>query len=255
MTRPIIRLVIAEDEDSIRERIADYIRRETTVIDEVYTAETGQETLDLIYRYRPQLLLLDIQMPIKDGLMVLKEAIAAGVCPKTIVLSGHDDFVYAQKSIQYGVVEYMLKPGRSTDILSKLETIAREFLPNGGEEQVSESSIDSGGNRFVEEALQYMREHYPNDITQPEVAKKLGVSASYLSTLFTKHVGYGFAESLNRIRVKRACDYFVDTSIKIYEVASHVGFNDEKYFSSVFKSIMGVTPSQYRQSILEGEPE
>lgn len=246
MSNPIIRLVIAEDEDSIREKIENYIRKSSTVIDEVYGASTGQEALDLIFRYHPQILLLDIQMPLKDGIKVLQEATIAGVCPKTIILSGHDTFTYAQKAIRYGVSDYLLKPCRSIEILQKLEYLALEAVPEREIANSPEEDTESSGNRFVEDALQYMEEHYPEQITQPIVAEKLGVSAGYLSTLFTRHMNCGFTECLNKIRISRACDYFVDSGIKTYEVAYRVGFHDEKYFSNVFKKIMGVTPSQYR---------
>jgi two-component system response regulator YesN len=249
MNREPIRLLIAEDEDSIRVSIENYVRRHTVVFDEVFGAATGQEALDIIFRYRPRVMLLDIQMPLKDGPAVLKEATAAGACPKTIILSGHNDFSYAQKAIRYGVADYLLKPCRSTEILEKLERLAGE----GREDD--EARPDAGapaGNRLVEDALHYMREHYPEPVTQPLVAQVLGVTPGYLSTLFTRHTGSGFSDCLNKIRIEHACDYYLDGQMKTYEIAFRVGFHDEKYFSSVFKKIMGVTPSQYRQSLRDG---
>lgn len=242
-----IRLLIAEDEDSIRSSISSYIQKNTRVFNEVLSAATGQEALDLILRYRPAAMLLDIQMPIKDGLTVLKEATAAGVCPKTIILSGHDAFSYAQKAIRYGVADYLLKPCRSTEILQKLEQLVADQPPQSPQPAQDDDS-EASGNRLVEEALRYMNEHYPEPITQPVVAEALGVTPGYLSTLFSRNVGSGFAECLNKLRIERACEYFVDEQIKTYEVAFRVGFHDEKYFSSVFKKMMGLTPSQYRKT-------
>lgn len=248
-----IRVLIAEDEESIRTSLENYVRKHTTVFDEVFGAASGQEALDLIYRYHPQVMLLDIQMPDKDGLEVLGEATSAGICPKTIILSGHDAFRYAQSALRYGVVDYLLKPCRSTEILQKLERIVS--LEAMADEHPSaypgEETAEEDRNRIVEDALRYMREHYPEAITQPMVAQELGVSPSYLSSLFSRYTPNGFAECLNRIRVERACDYFVDGRMKAYEVAFHVGFQDEKYFSSVFKKIMGMTPSQYRRQVLK----
>lgn len=246
MQKDPVRLIIAEDEESIRTSIENYVRKNTSVFDEVYGAATGQEALDLIFRYHPQVMLLDIQMPIKDGLTVLKEATFADACPKTIILSGHDTFDYARKALRYNVFDYLLKPCRSTEILEKLEKLAGKTASKPA--AANETGTDTAGNRFVEQALHYMREHYPEPITQPIVAEALGVTPSYLSTLFTRNLGYGFAECLNKIRIERACDYFVDSQMKTYEVAYRVGFQDEKYFSNVFKKIMGLTPSQYRKT-------
>ncbi len=94
------RLLIAEDEDAIRESIEKYIRANTRLIDEIYTAENGRRAIEIILQYRPQIMLLDIQMPLKDGLAVMRDTRAAGVCPRTVIMSGHDQFSYAQQALR-----------------------------------------------------------------------------------------------------------------------------------------------------------
>jgi two-component system response regulator YesN len=245
-----VRLLIAEDEDSIRRSIRNYLKSNTGCIDEYFEAGNGQEALDIIYQYRPHIMLLDIQMPVKDGLTVMKEAVAAAVCPRTIIISGHGEFEYAQKAIRYGAVDYLLKPCRSTEILKKVEAIAEgEFsAPSSGPNRDDSNTVETHTNRLVDAALGYMQDHYPEDITLPLVADFIGVTPPYLSTLFT-HTGSGFVDRLNRIRIDRACDYFIDDRLKNYEVAYRVGFHDEKYFSNVFRKFKGMSPSEYRRTL------
>lgn len=243
-----VKLLIAEDQDNIRSSIQSYISKHTKRLAGIYAAANGQEALDAIFRYRPQIMLLDIQMPLKNGLTVMKEALAAGICPKTIIMSGHDEFQYAQQAIRYGAVDYLLKPCRSTEILEKIENlIAKEFL-GAGEDAPQAPGNPLSGNYVVDAALAYMREHYPEDLNLTHIAVQVGINPSYLSTLFTHTLGCGFADYLNRIRIERACDYFYDSKMKTYEVAYKVGFNDEKYFSNVFKRIKGKSPSEYRKT-------
>jgi two-component system response regulator YesN len=259
---PWVRLLIAEDEDAIRRSIRNYLKSNTHCIDEFFEAGNGQEALDIIYQYRPQIMLLDIQMPLKDGLTVMKEAAAAAACPRTIIISGHGEFEYAQKALRYGAVDYLLKPCRSTEILKKVEAIVeREFsaespnrnslIPAPPEDN---NTAETHTNRLVDAALAYMEDHYPEDITLPLVADFIGVTPPYLSTLFT-HTGSGFVDRLNRIRIDRSCDYFTDDRLKNYEVAYRVGFHDEKYFSSVFRKLKGMSPSEYRNTIRENPGE
>lgn len=248
---PDVKLLIAEDEDNIRNSIEKYIRNHTTYISEIYTASDGQSAIDLIFRHHPQIMLLDIQMPLKDGLTVMKEASTAGACPKTIIMSGHDEFHYAQQALRYGAVEYLLKPCRSTEILERIGALVyKEFsAPNESVPLIREDGLT--GNSVVDAALAYMREHYHEDLTLTYIAEKVGRSPSYLSTLFTRTLGCGFADYLNCIRIERACDYFYDSQMKTYEIAFKVGFNDEKYFSNVFKRIKGKSPSEYRKTMTE----
>ena len=244
-----IRLLIAEDEDSIRENIENHIQQNARYIDEVYSVSNGQEAMDCLVRLSPQLMLLDIQMPLKDGIAVLKEATNAGICPRTVILSGHSDFRYAQQAIHYNVEDYLLKPCRASEMLQKLDGMAREIkgdLARG--KPVADTDVKSRtGNKLVEEAMEYIRMHYHKDIHLPLVAEAIGITPSYLSSLFTSHLNCGFVDYLNKIRIDRACAYFVDHKIKTYEVAYKVGFRGEKYFSSVFKKVMGVSPSEYRK--------
>ena len=73
------------------------------------------------------------------------------------------------------------------------------------------------------------------------------VTPPYLSTLFTKYENCGFIDYLNQFRVERAKMFLHDYGLKTYEVAYKVGFQDEKYFSRVFKRITGKSPSEYRK--------
>ena len=247
-----VRLLIAEDEDNIRDGIADHIRQNARYIDEIYSVSNGQEAMDCLLHLLPQLMLLDIQMPLKDGISVLEEATAAGVCPRTVILSGHGDFQYAQQAIHYNVEDYLLKPCRASEMLEKLDGMAREIKNNqnaAAPRAVGSKEPAQTGNKLVTEAMEYIRQQYHSDINLTSVADEVGITPSYLSSLFTNHLACGFVDYLNKIRIDHACTYFANTRLKTYEVAYKVGFRGEKYFSSVFKKVMGMTPSEYRKKV------
>lgn len=250
MTKPIVKLLIVDDEDNIRNGLETYMRLNSKHIDKIYTASNGMEALEKIYQHKPDFMLVDVQMPYKDGLTVMKEASAAGICPKTIILSGYDEFKYAQQALRYGAVDYLLKPCRPTEILAKIESIyletEHEKEPLSEENPVIQTSQV---NRFVDQAVEYINENYMEDLSLTNVAGRVGVTAAYLSSLFSQTLDCGFIDYLNKIRVDRACNYLHDPQMKTYEVAYKVGFHDEKYFSRVFKKITGMNPSQYRKSL------
>ena len=125
-----MKLLIAEDEDMIRNGMEKYIRLHTERFAKIYTAKNGQEAIDIIFQSRPEILLLDVQMPVKSGIDVMKETKEAGILPETIILSGFDEFCYAQQALRFGAKDYMLKPSRSSDILKKLFEIADALEDN-----------------------------------------------------------------------------------------------------------------------------
>lgn len=242
-----IKLLIADDEDTIRNGILKYIQLHTDRFDKLYVAANGQEALDILLRDKPDIMLLDVQMPLKDGIEVMTDAKRAGVVPYTIILSGYDDFRYCQQAMRFGAKDYLLKPVRSSDILRKVNDAADELF--GPQKNGQEDNVAGGErNRLVEQAKEYILEHYYDNLTQQVVAQKVGITAGYLSTLFSQSLGKGFVDYLNEVRIDHACVYLQQNYLKTYEIAYKVGYNDEKYFSKVFKKVTGESPSQYRKS-------
>lgn len=239
-----LKLLIADDEDTIRKGVAKYIKLHTDRFQKIYEAENGQQAIEVILKYRPDIMLLDVQMPLKSGIEVMQEAEKAGVMPLTIILSGYDEFKYAQQALRYGAKEYLLKPLRASEILGTLNRIADTEFGTEKKAEISEGEPET--NRFVRAAQDYIGEHYAENLSLTEVAEKVGISGGYLSTMFTQNLKCGFVDYLNQVRIERACTYMEQNYLKTYEVAYKVGFKDEKYFSKVFKKVKGMSPKAYR---------
>ena len=241
-----IKLMIAEDEDVIRNGIYKYIQLHTDRFDKIYLAKDGEEALDIIFKYNPEVVLLDVQMPNRTGIEVLKEANKMGIFPLTVILSGYDEFVYAQQALKYGAREYLLKPSRSSEILAALHKMADivESQSTGKEDEQKQTQ------HVVRRATEYIDEHYSEDISLQQVAEYVGISQGYLSSLFKQKLDIHFIDYVNQVRVNHACVYLQQNYFKTYEIAYKMGFHDEKYFSKVFKKIKGISPSQYRKKMV-----
>ncbi len=239
-----IKLLIADDEDPIRNGIAKYIQLHTDRFDKIYLAANGREALDTIFRAKPDIMFLDVQMPMMTGIEVMQEARRADALPYTMILSAYEEFKYCQQALRLGAREYLLKPVRSSGLLQMANRAADELF--GGEEEIQIDSAEEK-NVLVELAREYVEEHYYENLMLTDVAQKAGISAGYLSTLFQRQLSRGFVDYLNEIRIEHACAYLRQNYLKTYEIAYKVGFRDEKYFSRVFKKIKGLSPSEYRK--------
>lgn len=103
--------------------------------------------------------------------------------------------------------------------------------------------------KVVEKALEYMQDHHSKPLSLNTVADKLFLNASYLSKVFKEEMGVSFSKYLMEYRMDKAIELMSDATLKIYEVANSVGYEDVQYFTKIFKSIKGVTPMQYRENI------
>lgn len=239
-----VKLLIADDEEFIRRSVAKYIKLHTDRFTKIYEADNGQTAIDLILKHQPDLLLLDVQMPLKNGIDVMQEAARAGLYPITVILSGYDEFKYAQQALKFGAKEYLLKPTRAADILKCLTKLADQYILS--EEETNPKEVIGQNNTIVKMAQEYIEEHYTESLTLTEIAERIGISGGYLSTLFSQNLQCGFVDYLNKIRIEHACCYLEQNYFKTYEIAYKVGFNDEKYFSKVFKKFKGMSPKEYK---------
>ncbi|GIQ67348.1 response regulator [Xylanibacillus composti] len=98
----------------------------------------------------------------------------------------------------------------------------------------------------VRKALQYADKYFHQDVSIDEVAEHVGLSNSHFCVLFKKETGYTFLEYLTKQRIEWACSMLKNTDTRIHNVSHMVGYQDPKYFSQVFKKLVGMTPSEYR---------
>ena len=101
-------------------------------------------------------------------------------------------------------------------------------------------------SRPVRQAQQFIRQNYASDLNLSTVARKVGLSPGYFSAVFKKEMGIGFADFLNQCRIEQAKKLLEETGLKVVAVSKSAGFSSPRYFSRVFKNVVGVRPSEYR---------
>lgn len=100
---------------------------------------------------------------------------------------------------------------------------------------------------ILDKIYNYVEENYNQQILLSDIAEKLYLNYSYLSTYFNNHSTENFSEYLNRVRIEKSKIFLKDHSISIYEVSYLVGYSEQSYFSKIFKSYTGLTPSKFRR--------
>ncbi|MBZ4646286.1 MAG: two-component system, response regulator YesN [Petroclostridium sp.] len=103
---------------------------------------------------------------------------------------------------------------------------------------------------IVQKCMQYIEQHFMEEISLETVAEAIYFSPCYFSSIFKHHTGMTFSQYLSQLRIKKALELLENTDYKVYEIASKVGYKDDKYFYRVFKKEFGVTPDEYRRRII-----
>ena len=411
------RIMLVDDEEEVRSAILKKLDWGSLGYSEVLDAENGEDALEKIGHFAPDVLLTDIRMPYMDGLTLCERVRKSYPNIKLLIFSGFDEFEYAKQAMRLNVAEYILKPvnlkelsgilkktaegldeeirqrrsvdelernyrsampilkqsfllnlirggmdekeigkkaeeygidlrnarkwvvaaaetekgqgdlelgllsvqkfledslkgyyrmevfrsmddrlciitaiddrNTQTDLISLLNEICRECgrildrtvtmgvghsctaLENADQayqsalealrykrDQLTGTAIyisdiqaenENASARMVSEARRYIAEHYHDpELSADEICRQLHVSPNYFSTIFKRETGQTYIAYLTGIRMEKAVELLKDTQLKTYAIAERVGYQEQNYFSYVFKKTFGVSPSKYR---------
>ncbi|MDE6167625.1 MAG: AraC family transcriptional regulator, partial [Acetatifactor sp.] len=99
----------------------------------------------------------------------------------------------------------------------------------------------------INSCIQYLHAHYSRQVSLLETAQYIGLSPSYLSRIFKAETGISLNQYLNQIRISKAKKLLRHTELRLLDIASLTGFEDQSYFTKVFRRITGISPLAYRQ--------
>ena len=110
-------------------------------------------------------------------------------------------------------------------------------------------SKNSEGRKIIAEVLSFMAEHYALKISLEQIAKRYFINPSYFSQLFKNTTGQTFSNYLIGLRLQKAQELLRLGSLKVYQVAAMVGYDDDKHISQIFKKYIGQSPSEYMENL------
>lgn len=257
----MIRVLVVEDEQLSRKGLILTTRWSDYDMEVVAEAKDGKEGLELTHLLNPDVIITDIKMPNLNGLEMIQKILESHDVA-IIMISAYSDFEYAQEAIKLGAIDYVLKPFSDDELdkalrkaqravtekalLRQSKVVSRNEIKNAIDRYLSKSNRSQHEN--MKQIIYYISENYNKDISLSTVAEALDVSESTISRTFRSETSYSFNDYLTIYRLKIATKMLENPNIKIYEVANAVGYRDQRYFSSVFKKHIGVTPNNYKES-------
>lgn len=234
-------LVIVDDEKNIVEGIANLFPWNEIGFEVTYFQKAG-EALEHIIKHGTDVLMSDIEMPDMNGMQLCERALEIKPEIKIIFISSYQNYEYFRCAIQNGIVDYLLKPLKGTDLINCFKKIKEELDKKNA---VMEERPETYYEQIIRSVKEYIRENY-REASLEEAAVLVNLSPGYLSKLFKEKCGSGFAEYLMKTRMEKACELLADIRYKSYDIAYYIGYDNPKNFSRAFKAYYGMTPKEYR---------
>lgn len=165
-----------------------------------------------------------------------------------VVLARASIEVGADLEIIFGLEYIYLKEINEVTNINELSRILAKVLDRFVE---STFTIKNVRNKdIIFKAMNYIRENYDRDISLDEVASEVGLNPSYFSKIFKEEMEISYSDYLNQTRIE-ASKQLLNNDMSLAEVAQEVGFNDQSYFSKVFKKFEGISPGKWRKGLRE----
>ena len=245
-----LKVLLVDDEIMIREgfkRLFDWEAHGCEVVGE---ASDGMEALGQIDTLLPDIVIMDINIPIMNGLKVIEISRTKHPEIAYVIVSGYDDFSYCRKALQLQIADYILKPVNYEEFGSCIDNLKISMYESKAR---GEPDLEKGDERVISSITRYMQEHLPEEISLSVLAEVFHLNPQYISQLFKNEIGVGFLAYLTNIRIEKAKKLLLSTSLSVTEIAENTGYSDYRVFTKVFKKTEGITPSQFRRGFLDGD--
>ena len=271
------KILIADDEVIERALLERKLKKSFAGECEVISAGNGKEVLEADASFAPDILILDVEMPVVNGLEAARELRHRGRRCAIIFLTAYDDFLYAKQAISVHAVDYLLKPCDEKELLLAVEEAMRwcdtqkemaavneppvlrsaeesESVTDAAIKQEEKDSVpgnqehadeDPKGNQI--RLLSFIYDHYMEDISVQDLSEHMGYSEVHTSRLFKQYFGQTFVSYLAHYRMKKAAHLLMYTDMSVREIGRAVGYSNSNYFGKVFHRIYETTPSEYRE--------
>lgn len=242
-----LRVLLVDDEIMIREGFKKLFDWEAHGCEVVGEAADGMEALAQMDALDPDIAIMDINIPIMNGLKVIQLSRIKHPETAFVIVSGYDDFSYCREALRLQITDYILKPVDYEEFGICIDNLKIALF----QRQWEKETVDLQEGRTIHSIIRYLQEHMAEDVSLTVLAEQFHLSGQYISQLFKNEIGVNFLSYLTNIRMEKAKKLLLSTSMSIGEISEQLGYGDYRVFTKVFKKSEGITPSQYRRDFLE----
>ncbi len=246
-------ILLIEDNAEIRTFIKNQLSKNYEIIE----AENGNIGLNLAYEIVPDLIISDIMLPGKDGMLItetLKNDIRTSHIP-IIILTAKGSIEHQIEGLKIKVDAYVVKPFNLQymqeiikNLIKNREALKDHYTSELPHESARGSISKKIDRKFVSEFSSIVESNIANEnFGVDDICREIGISRVQLYRKVKAVLGYNINEYILDVRMQKAKYLLLNENLSISEISYKVGFSSQSYFSTVFKSKFGTTPKAFKE--------
>ena len=232
---------------------------------DVFTAENAKEGLEILRREKIAVAVAEMYMAGLDGVALLERVAADNIQTNVLIMGSVLFMEVTNEIITAGAVSVLDKPIVKNKFLAEVKNCILLNEVGYNVSRVHEASrslprsfqrpLNAGREKVSPEALEsFLEERYRDpDLNFEDLTLYFDISLSRGHALFRKYFDKTYCEKLREVRISQAEHFLTGSSLFIYEIASMCGFHSPSLFCVTFKRIHGISPTQYRKKVRQGE--
>lgn len=238
------RMIIADDEAIICQGIRDAIDWAAYGVKVAACVGDGRSLYEQAIAHRVDIALVDVQMPVMNGLAAIEKIRQELPGCEFIIFTAYEDFAYARKAIDLGVMAYITKPVLRDEVIDKVQLAIHRLRKREG--LAPAATAAQGEAAPICRIKRYIQSNIESHVSLVDVAEYMQMNPAYLSRYFKENTGVNFVDYYRSLRMKRARELLENSNLKIYEIASRLGYQNAQAFGTAFKEVEGISPAAYR---------
>ena len=241
-------VLILDDNKPIAAHIQHTIAWEELGCRVVAVLHDGISGREAIERFKPDLIITDVEMPGLSGIQMVELARNCIPNSKLIFISAYDKFSYAHQALKLKACDYLLKPFTRSELRSAVDKALAEL-----ERDLLSENEENNYSLTMKSILDYLENMVYDSVTLEMVANHFQMSPSKLGRLIQKETNMRYVELVAKMRIRRAKELLAVPYLNISDIAERVGYSDYLTFYKVFVRNEKVSPSEFRKKLSSGE--
>lgn len=244
-------ILIVEDNNQLRDYLQGLFAYEINVI----TAANGEEGLKIAHEQIPDIIISDVMMPVLDGVTMTKKLKTDKHTSHIpiILLTARTNLIYKKEGFEIGADDYITKPfnevllrTRVFNILKTRLQLREKLLEEYITKPQEELDISTPDQKFLSDLTEVIENNiHENEITAKLISGELCMSHSVIYKKLKALTGLSLIEFIRDFKLNRAALLLSKYQLSVTDVCYKVGFSDRRYFSRLFKTKFGITPTDY----------
>lgn len=174
-------ILIVDDQPNVLASLATTIDWEKTGIDDVYTASSSLAAKSILKEKQVHILLTDIEMPMENGLKLIRWIRDQQLPVECILITSHTDFLYAKQGIDLGVIDYVVQPAKNESILRAVQNAIKKISSRNT--MMQELQVGRFSNYEINNACKHFLKTWPANDNSPEFAGQIQEKLKRLNEL------------------------------------------------------------------------